>query len=325
MSAELQLRSYKSPRVRDLVWVLLGPNLLKDQSWILSQEMSEAWVDRYSVALAELDLNPAPIEEYLSAQLNSPRLGRYFEALLSFWFAKIVKPDIFVSSLPIRDGKITIGEFDLIYQFAHEAIADHWEASVKFYLNLDSTPKASYFLGTETRDRLDLKSKSLECKQLKLGDHPQAKIVLSRMGFSKLRSQAILKGALFYESDGSHSWEKKAAPDEVAETHSRGWWCTQDRLLIPLKQLNQLGFWVKLEKNRWLSPVFAPNNLKDSFWRENELSRRVQHHFSLTGQALMLAELEWDEALQGYCEVSRGLIVRASWREDARAALSAST
>ena len=52
----------------------------------------------------------------------------------------------------------------------------------------------------------------------------------------------------------------KRRPPDVSPAHSRGWWCSQNQIKIP-SALSQDTYWMKLEKNRWLSPCQSHTRL----------------------------------------------------------------
>ena len=149
---------FKNAQVRDLAWVLLGPNLLMDRERLLTQSESVSWATNYADHLDRLDLDPLPLEKDLASRLNSPRLGRYFEALLAFWFSEVVKPEIFLASLPIRSGGLTLGEFESDFLNGRESrLPIIGKRRLSFILIWMGYPLASHFFGYGNARSLRLK------------------------------------------------------------------------------------------------------------------------------------------------------------------------
>jgi hypothetical protein len=302
--------------------------LLRDEWFQQCARQGEAW-------FLELDKSPETFLEDLKKRLPpSTLLGRYFEALLSFWIREYLRPEVFHSGVPVHErersesgqGRKTVGEFDFLFQLPQGPQAFHWEASVKFYLFSGETPEQarqmSFYHGTYLKDRLDIKVHRIFDHQLKLSENREAKPLLERLGLAHLETRAWVKGVLFYPSQSD--WKNHEHPPEISAHHSRGWWTEADVLDVPVQGLENR--WVLLPKYRWLSPVVIDPAIHPNTQTEQalltfaEMKDQCRTHFSEHLSPLMWAELSFEPSIQAWLEVSRGLVVHAGWLAEARQA-----
>jgi hypothetical protein len=293
--------------VRDLVSVMGAPGLLNGQvrSEILTDLECHEELQRRMRDLEMIDQDPRVLNTWLESGTGSPQLGRYFEALLAFWIRDLMKAPHFEAGLKILRDRATVGELDFVYQFG-DAPIQHWEASVKFYLctarTLQEARDPSFYVGTMTRDRLDLKMNKLLDQQLGLARLPIAIERLHALGFTgPIQSRALVKGALFYpiESD----WRAHEFPSQVNPGHARGWWSHQ------FPKGAEDSRWAILDKRRWLSrfqagPEFTPLT-------HSEVTAVSEKQVDETRRAFMVARLAREDTL--WVEQERGLVVHPGW------------
>jgi hypothetical protein len=309
LKVELDLGELRNPLVRDLASVLAAPGMLAPRSEGLGKialsdaECSEILVSHRD-ALIALDRDPAPLEAWLSAGNSSHLLGRYFETLSGFWIKHLLSARRFAQSIKVLRGKQTVGELDFVFEDAQGAL-QHWEVSVKFYLCTAESPdeglRADSFLGTMTRDRLDLKFARVWGHQLLMPSSVEGRETLKAVGFDggPLQTRLLMKGALFYPYQ--RGWRTHPHPPEVSNAHLRGWWS---------KELPEGDAWVVLDRRKWLSPFFAEAQFVPL--SRAELLARLAAHFEEARTAFMLAAVE--RGTDGaWREAHRGLVVHPGW------------
>ena len=132
------LKNFNDPRVRDLVWVMAAPGLLSETAvadFNVPDAACRAALARAIPQLTELDNSPAPLLAWIAAR-NPQRLGPYFETLLAYWLTHLMDGRLIAANLPVKEGNLVLGEYDFLWRDAAGAL-HHWEAAVKFYLQVD--------------------------------------------------------------------------------------------------------------------------------------------------------------------------------------------
>ena len=298
------LKQLHHPQVRDLAWVMAAPGLLREAAapdFAVPDTFGARAVAGALLTLLALDRAPAPLLEWIGAR-NPQRLGRYFETLLEYWLAHLLGGELIAANLKVKAGKLVIGEFDFLWRDADGAL-QHWEASVKFYLQVDASAGLAGYVGTLTRDRLDLKFVSLRDKQLKLGRTEAGAAALPHTG-STLAARALLKGWLFYPAgQAAH-----LAP-EVSPQHLQGWWLRWDGAA----QLPQMDLrWRVLERLEWLTPAMSED--ASDLQREADFNVALSAHFAVNGAPLLVSGMALQAGI--WHEVSRGFVVSGRWHLD---------
>lgn len=299
-----QLNSYRDPSVRDLVWVMAAPGLLDKADWLISDEECLELLKRATPQLLALDQQPRPLHTWIAAR-NPQRLGRYFEVLIAYWLTYLIKASWFVANQVVKSGSLVCGEYDLLWRDAAGHL-NHWEVSVKFYLRVENTAGFAGYIGTLTRDRLDLKVAQLRDKQLKLSQTPAGASALMRIlpeasPGEPVRARALFKGWLFYHR---HTTILPAAG--LGAAHSSGWWMrwSAEYMDFPPKLR-----WRVLDRLAWLSPAIAvdPTALLD----EINFLHGLAEYFTADGMPLLVAGFEQGD--NGWQEVTRGFILPITW------------
>ena len=151
--AELESR-FGDVAVRDLLWLLCSPGLLRAgagqipqaqpemQSGMPSESLPGTQLDagRYprqtlTDLLRQLDAQPARLHAQLAASPQK-RLGHYAEQLLAFFLGEGAIGRLIASNLPLRRANQTLGECDFLLE-THDGVRLHWELAVKCYLFVD--------------------------------------------------------------------------------------------------------------------------------------------------------------------------------------------
>ncbi len=260
--------NYKNPLVRDLAWAIGSPALITSNPQHLLQNhlagdaqtpaascnywpepsWFETQLQAYLPALDQLERNPEPLAAILKA-LKSPRLGIYFEALLTYWLATSERYLLLQRNLPIRainsasGHQTTIGEFDFIVLDKLTNKTLHWEVAIKYYLGLGNIEYPWQWFGPNKKDRLDLKLKHLLHKQTKLSNHPASKKTLDNLGIQIDETWVILKGYLFYPFNSPTQ-----RPAFLSQSHLRGDW----QKASEFERCEEVQQWKKLDRKQWL-------------------------------------------------------------------------
>jgi hypothetical protein len=190
----------------------------------------------------------------------SGRLGILFElyvhALLRSWLGDS-RVD---NGIPVRTGKKeTWGELDtlLVTEKGH---LEHWELSVKFYLQVEKSPAWRHCVGPGLVDRLDLKGPKTFLQQLPLSATEEAVgAILKVFPWSHGRvhaRRAFAKGTIFYRLDSPgrlpwEAWKDGVPPRGLPQGHGKGWWVDESRLSLVREALPDATVTV-LPRLRWM-------------------------------------------------------------------------
>jgi hypothetical protein len=294
------------PAVRDLAWVIGSPGLLEASYPAYDGKVvNDAWCSAQLQAcnswLTTLDLSPLALHSFIAAR-PTRRLGHYFETLIKFWLTHMPDTQIIATNLQVQDKLRTLGEYDFLFRDASTTVC-HWEAAVKFYLQLEPMAEQRAFIGPGARDRLDLKLGRVFQHQLTLG-HTLAGQSALPPGIKLHKMQAFIKGYLFYHAS---SVNKISAPG-VSAAHLSGWWVRHTVDKIP--QASADSHWIILPRLRWLAPAREAEDAKVLSF--TALGSHLNKHFSLSSDAVLLFEMT-RSTTGAWHEISRGFVVCSSW------------
>lgn len=230
----------------------------------------------------------------LQAATQQTRSGRYFEALLVALIHASPTFELIAHDLQVRQEKRTVGAFDLLIRHAENGGFTHLELAFKQYLLRQSpSDQMENWLGPRGRDRLDLKSRHMMEKQLRLGTTPEGSAAMKALGIRHARPRALMAGRLFTALNADH---QVSPPPSCSTGLATGWWCSVD----------QISLLDVAEKNyRVLPPIYAVSplndqdcaNLSPAHWQQ--ICEQTRN-----GQPCLVAEIQDEQ------EVSRGWIVR---------------
>lgn len=255
-----KLASLKDPRVRQLAWACFAPPLIADFRNLAAKVTAPAFElheDRYRQLLA-LDANPAPLHQHLAEHCRSQRLGLVYESLWHFFLQHDAETDLIAHNLPIREGGKTLGEFDVLYYCHRRHRAIHLELAVKYFMATAEpcvrTDTFSYWLGPNSRDRLDIKWQRMASHQLALLSTPTAQGVLSELSLENVAQEVAIKGWLFHHRDGTplHA--------DINPQHQRGTWWPGSYFV----REHSLSDWRYLVKPDWLADEKSATNIDDA-------------------------------------------------------------
>lgn len=268
---------YRHSVVRDLAWALLSPPLLApkddDVQWFGPDWCSQVFA-AYRGRLDRLDLNPAPLLEHLQAR-SDRRLGSRFEGLLHFWLADPANSQyrLLAHNLPIRQGKLTLGELDFVVRELASGTTQHWEVAVRFYLATRPGGDHRDCIGIDPSDRLDLKVGRLRQHQLPMSQTPAGRAALAGLGVGDSRAACLLKGRLFYPAGQPREpW----FPREACPLHGQGWWLPAADL--PARFTDSGLLWSRLPREYRLAPL-TPDVRLDAEHTATELLEHLPGEF----------------------------------------------
>ena len=195
-----------------------------------TQTTSDLLSDRHAREKCSLE-----VEQQLSV-FHTGRLGLVFEKYLENIFREKFGDANTITRVAVREetpsigGVKTWGEFDFLVHNLALKRTEHWESSIKFYLQVSRQPEWKFCWGPGVRDRLDLKGTKTFLQKLPLSstelghkcipkpwrDLPLAKIVFA-------------KGTIFYQWEPERESFNKClanivSPVGLSPDHLKSWW-----------------------------------------------------------------------------------------------------
>ncbi|MBV0932842.1 DUF1853 family protein [Marinobacterium weihaiense] len=291
MSASAEPRPFSQPVIRHLAWLCRAPQLYHgDQTfhprdWLPAdhEQVLRYW-DRHPDNLPPLLQPPFP-----------RRLGLYVEQLYACLLQDLLGWTLLARNLQIREGQRTLGELDFLVLNTATQQVEHHEIAVKFYLGHDTCGRVRWY-GTNTRDRLDLKTDRLLQHQAQMTTTAAGQACLADLGvIARPRVRLFMPGYLFQPLEGL-----LPVPAQVAPDHGAGRWChVADSARLPPMH------WVVLHKPHWLGPWQQPATPEIGLLQQ--VAEQVEHD----GRACLLARME--PALEGWQETERLFVVPNAW------------
>ncbi len=192
----------RHPQVRDLAWLLQTPDLLgtpfPGRPTLTELGLADPCVR--CAWLNDLERYPRILESVTGPRLAG-RLGLYHEALWHFLLAYAPGTHLLAHNLPVRDGKRTLGEIDILYRLRDDPHPVHLELAIKYYLGLPQGPGAAYsqarWIGPGCADSLAIKRQRTIVSQLPLSRTPHAQAVLTPYADQPPHQRLAIPGVLF--------------------------------------------------------------------------------------------------------------------------------
>ena len=327
-----ELLTFRSRLVRDLAWAITVPSLIQpvfppgrpasgdlrpnparpvtdgstdgaipvvsDPTHWLSDTVIEASWRRVYPRLRELDGDDAPLRRFL-AGTERLRHGLRFERLLAYWFD--LDPEISVVTADrqvFTDGR-TIGQIDFILNWAGKIT--QLEVAVKYYLQFGSATTLDGYLGTDLRDRLDIKLAHMLFHQrtIRLPKQPE-----DPAEFSNAASVVSIRGRLY----------RRFIPGDAGEL-PKFWWIDARDLRDPaarhgVAELCRRWWWTRGERGHWFSPLSGD----DARWRTwDELLPKILAGADPAAprceMVIAAAGVNADQSTEREGEVCRGFLV----------------
>ena len=205
--------------------------------------------------------------------LHTGRLGlvfeKYLEEILKFRFGlEQVRYHV-----PVREkienirGCKTWGEFDFLIFDLEKSRIEHWETSIKFYLQVRDDPAWRFCWGPGVIDRLDLKGPKMFLQQLGLSSTELGrKIFPQNWVAQRVVKRVFAKGTLFYFWDpAKETFEERrrqlVIPTSLASDHLKSWWIYPESI-VPLRDVYPNHFVALLPRRYWMTGL-PPHQVKD--------------------------------------------------------------
>jgi hypothetical protein len=172
--------------------------------------------------------------------LKTGRLGLIFEKYLEIILRRRFGSKNVLCRVPVREpcqvslGSKTWGEFDFLFFNNDEQRVEHWESSVKFYLQVKDDPAWYFCWGPGVQDRLDLKGPKTFLQQLPLSSTTSgAEAIPGDWRRFPLVKRVFAKGTIFYRwRPEVESFAERlghiVAPHALSPDHLKSWWINMD-------------------------------------------------------------------------------------------------
>lgn len=275
--------------LRDLEWIVSSPSLIDFSG---CEGVS---------AVPSFESERLPIEK--AACLSSLRLplkkkvGRYFEQLVSYWLHDVRRLEILTEQQQIFDAGQTVGEIDFIFKDELQQLV-HLETAIKFYLYYPGTHSSgSHYLGPNSRDNFEAKTRKLLNHQLKLGRKLEPRLD---------RVEALVRGRIFYPPDSA---EDILRPAHLSQEHLTGHWIYPNEIEW-IDQFRDDARFMIMRKPYWLTPVLTESQTSSRL-DHTELKRFTQQHFAESSRPLLVCK--FDQSDPNTEEVHFFFIVPAAW------------
>ncbi len=198
--------------------------------------------------LCQLDTSPEELRSSLS-RLRGRQVGLFFEELMAFWLEHQSPYKLMARNLQIVEQGRTLGAFDFVVQ-TPEIQFEHWEMTVKFYLQRSSSVAWDAWVGPNGRDRLDIKLAHMADHQLPLSMTNAGRQALRGLGIEEdIYRRAVVKGIFF------SVWESEPRfPKDANANNDHGVWIRQSDVKR-FAQQHASSFFVNRQKPDWLAPL----------------------------------------------------------------------
>lgn len=297
---------FKHQTVRDLAWAVSSPSLMSAVAGM--QIRDSLWTSRepqdFRDWLMALDAEPSALLNRMEAR-SGKQVGLYFEDLLAFWLEVGSPYQLLARNLQVHQGKITKGAFDFILETPVETF-EHWEVTVKFYLQSEAATSWEKWIGPGARDRLDIKMDRMRDHQLPLSSSDVGKEALYPItGDRPIAQRAVTKGQFF-----SYWHGKENLPDGANSKNTVGAWL-KNKEMEAFAEMHPEAFYCRRDKPSWLAPLIAHRDEVQNpiEWMEEY---RARHGDKPVMFSLMKGDPEFMR------EVKRIFVVPNSWPSSAK-------
>ncbi len=236
-----------------------------------------------------------------SADVSARRLGLQFEQLVRIGLRLNPQITDIESNIPIRSGKVTVGEADLLLR-----LGDAWwhlELALKFYLREIGTEGLKGYYGPNRKDRFDIKWQHMLAHQTQIFSQPAAQSLLQSRGIERLYKACLIKGWVFQHPNDPRS----TYPDPINPHHAGGWWVRQTELNTWLNTHPSSARFMIVEKPYWLYP---PGRITGRALSKNQLERELVKRQGAVQIWVVIGESYSRQVL------SRGYVVQDLWGMD---------
>lgn len=317
--------------LQDLQWCLRAPQILRNDPALSTSQLGNTARPN----LLELKNSRLQLQQFLSEQIATRRLGHYYEYLWAFIVERLQGEKLLARDRQIIDHGCTLGALDLLSFDQNRNCYRHRELAVKFYLAADTGDQLHHWVGPNGRDRLDLKLGRLINHQLPLALSAQGRqhiadwaktMKLPSPADCQWHSQIIMQGYLFTPAPSAHK-NQNTFHHFINPAHQQGHWyhASQFKQLIEKESAREIDYnqgWSLLHRLQWLAPakIFSPRKLQQpnlnlafkTVMTTAELRLCVAQHFSKSRAAPLLiaalARTPW-----GWEEKRRLFVIDDDW------------
>lgn len=308
---------FSQPEVRNLAWCILSPSLAS----IPTHDINLVKIDSDDAViewLKQLDNNPQAINKWMN-EFASVRLGHRFEHYWRFYWAARGNHLDQLFNTQINTPQRTLGELDALLYSAEETV-DHYELAIKFYLGYQ-VPNSSdtLWMGPNTNDRLDLKLKQMQTKQLTLLDRDKSAIPC-HWNYHSISKNLIMKGLLFYPLKDNLKLDRADAltpkpPHYSGAGHQKSWWLRGAEIqeIGNSSILTKVNTWCLLTRQEWFAPIQI-DSASDRIIPKQALFDQIEAHFESATHPLMIASMcPSTRKLKKHTEQERIMLVHNQW------------
>lgn len=265
----------------DLVWVVNSPSLIESDAEVTPLAKTEVELDRLVL--------------FFDAAVPR-RVGLYFERLVLFWLVHVRGVEMVANGMPIREGKITLGELDFLFRDELNRLT-HLEVAVKFYLyRAETLIEGSHFVGPNLKDTFERKMKRMFEHQLPLShDHVEGVDV----------REAMVKGRVFYATSDCQPIE---LPTLMSADHLRCRWVRRSDFEAAPR--NDAIRYRVVAKPFWLSVEVDAGN-ESGLLNQREIGAWLGESAKRSERPVLIDQLE--ESQGCWSQVERFFVVPNGW------------
>lgn len=301
-SFERFLCSESPAEIRDLVWALTAPSLIKgtDKSVVLGSNFWASQCLELEKSIEGILADPQPFLTFFSSRRRF-RLGLYFEDLILYFIQYISQYELLAHDLQVFSGGRTLGAFDFILR-APDGEVEHWEAAVKYFLQSRSSSEWGAWIGPNGRDSLKRKMGKMEDRQLLLSEKKESQELLKERKIPLPTRRRILSKGMLFQPFLMPEWP---GPYKGDPAQPQGVWIRVMDFLDYLKASGKHSWWSVRLRPDWMAPSFA--------YHTTHLlsSSQLIGVFNGHTRAMMLSEM--NETNEGFFETRRWFILTELW------------
>ena len=238
---------------RDLWWLLTTPNIVEDTSGVslTTSEKQSLLPDAWDWINRDAEC-PSNLQTWVRNPHRQRKLGLYAEDLLHYYLQWGSPWRVRWHDVQIQESRRSIGAIDFILE-RNNAI-EHWEMTVKFYLEFQATGNWTDWVGADQRDSLHKKWAHFHNKQLKLGTHSATVAKLKEDGISAPEKSRIWHcGMLFSQWKAPSILPTPCAYGETHPDQPVGYWIRRRNFIQEF--FSPQYRWVIREHPHWLAPI----------------------------------------------------------------------
>ena len=284
---------------RNLWWLLTAPTIIEGSplTSINHLERQSVLEEVWQWMLRDIE-EPNNIHAWFDNPHRQKKLGLYAEDLLHYYLQWGSEWRVCWHDVQIQEHKRSIGAIDFIVE--KDGITEHWEMTVKFYLQRSPSGKWSDFIGADERDSLHKKWAHFFNRQLPLSSHTAT---IAKMNSDNIIPPTHSKiwhcGLIFGEWNQPFVPPEKTLFGHSSDAQPQGFWIRRKHFIQEF--FNSSKRWVVRHHPDWLAPVESTIVLDSVEVMDHPMNRGF----------LMLAEMSYQGTI--WRESSRWVLVHNEW------------